>query len=116
VLAEPERTAYDLRFRFLGFPVRVHPYFWLLTILINGDSLLRIGPEYLLMWVVVVFVSILIHELGHALAFRRYGADAEIILYAFGGLAVSYQTVSGRWRRSRPTVANSTSCTSNSSG
>jgi stage IV sporulation protein FB len=99
VLAEPERTAYDLRFRFLGFPVRVHPFFWLLTVLINGDTLLRIGPEYLLMWIGVVFVSILIHELGHALAFRRYGADAEIILYAFGGLAVSRDTVSGRGRR-----------------
>ena len=99
MLAEPERTPYDLRFRFLGFPVRVHPWFWILTLLINGDRLLRAGPEYLLMWVVVVFVSILIHELGHALAFRRFGADAEIILYAFGGLAVSTQTVSGRWRR-----------------
>ena len=99
MLAEPERTAYDLRFRFLGFPVRVHPFFWLLIVLINGDRLLRAGPEYLLMWIGVVFVSILIHELGHALAFRRYGADAEIILYAFGGLAVSRDTVSGRWRR-----------------
>jgi Zn-dependent protease len=46
-----------------------------------------------------VFVSILVHELGHALAFRRFGADAEIVLYAFGGLAVSRTTVSGRWRR-----------------
>jgi Zn-dependent protease len=99
VLVEPERTPYDLRFRLLGFPVRVHPWFWLLTVLINGDSLLRIGPEYILMWVAVVFVSILVHELGHALAFRRFGADAEIVLYAFGGLAISRTTVSGRWRR-----------------
>jgi Zn-dependent protease len=99
VLVEPERTAYDLRFRLFGFPVRVHPWFWIVTLLLNGDNLLRLGPEYLLIWVAVVFVSILVHEFGHALAFRRFGADAEIILYAFGGLAVSSQTVSGRWRR-----------------
>lgn len=99
MLVEPERTAYDLRFRLLGFPVRVHPWFWIVTLLLNGDGLLRIGPQYLLLWVVVVFVSILIHELGHALAFRRFGERAEIILYAFGGLAVPRGVVSGRWRR-----------------
>lgn len=100
MLAEPERTAYDLRFRLFGFPVRVHPWFWLLTILFNSRLLNPpFGPEYLLLWVAVVFVSILIHELGHAVAFRRFGADAEIVLYAFGGLAISRTTVSGRWRR-----------------
>jgi stage IV sporulation protein FB len=99
VLAEPERTAYDLRFRLFGFPVRVHPFFWIITILFNGDALLRLGPEYLLIGVAVVFVSILVHELGHALAFRRFGADADIVLYAFGGLAIPTNDISGRWRR-----------------
>ncbi|MBN9122380.1 MAG: hypothetical protein J0I06_25105 [Planctomycetes bacterium] len=99
MLVEPERTPYDLRFRCLGFPVRVHPWFWIVTLLLNGDGLLRIGPEYLFMWVAVVFVSILVHELGHALAFRRFGTDADIVLYAFGGLAVPTGTVPGRWRR-----------------
>jgi Zn-dependent protease len=99
VLAEPERTPYDLRFRLLGFPVRVHPWFWIVTVLLNGDRLLRIGPEYLFIWVAVVFVSILIHELGHALAFRRYGSNSDIVLYAFGGLAIPTHTISGRGRR-----------------
>lgn len=99
MLAEPERTAYDMQFRFLRFPVRVHPFFWLGSALLGLNIAQVLGPEYLLVWIVVVFVSILVHELGHALAFRRYGADAEIILYAFGGLAVSTQLVSGRWRR-----------------
>lgn len=99
MLVEPDRTAYDLRFRFLGFPVRVHPFFWIATLLLNGDGLLRLGPEYLLIWVVVVFVSILVHELGHAIMFRRFGADADIVLYAFGGLAIPTNHISGRWRR-----------------
>jgi stage IV sporulation protein FB len=99
VLADPERTPYDLRFRFLGFPIRVHPFFWLGSVLLGSSVLQVLGAEYLLVWVVVVFVSILVHELGHALAFRRFGADAEVVLYAFGGLAIPTNTVSGRWRR-----------------
>ncbi len=99
MLADPGRTQYDLRFRVLGFPVRVHPWFWIITLLFNGDQLLRIGAEYLLVWVAIVFVSILVHELGHALAFRRFGAESDIVLYAFGGLAIPTHTISGRGRR-----------------
>jgi stage IV sporulation protein FB len=43
----------------------------------------------LLIWVGVCFVSILLHELGHVYAFRLFGEDAEIVLYAWGGLAIS---------------------------
>jgi stage IV sporulation protein FB len=98
VLVEPDRTSYDLRFRFLGFPVRVHPFFWLGAVLLGANTL-DLGVGYLGIWIAVVFVSILVHELGHALAFRRYGADAVVVLYAFGGLAVPNQMVTGRWRR-----------------
>jgi Zn-dependent protease len=99
VLVEPERTPYDLRFRLLGFPVRVHPWFWIATVLFYGDPFLKSGPEFLFVWVAVVFVSILVHELGHALAYRRFGADADIVLYTFGGLAIATHVISGRGRR-----------------
>jgi hypothetical protein len=46
-----------------------------------------------LLWIVVVFISILIHELGHALAFRRYGQDSHIVLHMGGGLTIP-ETVS----------------------
>lgn len=98
MLVEPERTAYDLRFRFLRFPVRVHPLFWLGAALLGAD-LLNIGLHILAIWIAVVFVSILVHELGHALAFRMFGSHADIILYVFGGLAVPWSPVSGRGRR-----------------
>jgi Zn-dependent protease len=40
------------------------------------------------MWIGVAFLSILIHELGHALVMRRFGdRRVEIVLYAFGGFA-----------------------------
>ncbi len=98
MLVEPERTAYDLRFRLLGFPVRVHPLFWLVAILM-GLNISREGMEFLLIWVLIVFVSILVHELGHAIAFRWFGSPSNIVLYSFGGLAIPYHNVSGRWRR-----------------
>lgn len=39
-----------------------------------------------LVWVVIVFFSILIHELGHALTARAYGSEVAIELNAVGGL------------------------------
>src|SRR5512147_1097403 len=77
-------TRYDLRFSIAGIPVRVHPSFWLIALIFgaSGDVLL------LPIWVLVVFVSILIHELGHALAFRRYGQRSRIVLHFAGGLTI----------------------------
>ena len=98
MLVEPGLTRYDLHFRLFGFPVRVHPLFWLLSILLGADTL-KIGPEYLLIWVAVVFASILVHELGHGLAFRRFGVRSNIVLYSFGGLAIPWSGIRERWRR-----------------
>jgi len=46
-------------------------------------------PAYVAIWIGVWFVSILVHEFGHALMFRRYGQHPRVILYALGGLAVA---------------------------
>jgi Zn-dependent protease len=35
-----------------------------------------------------MFVSILVHELGHALLMRRFGYFPRIVMYHFGGLAI----------------------------
>lgn len=37
-------------------------------------------------WVGLVFMGILVHELGHAVAFRHFGKKPEVTLYAMGGL------------------------------
>jgi Zn-dependent protease len=42
----------------------------------------------LVIWILVIFVSILAHELGHALMMRRFGQSARIVLYMMGGLAI----------------------------
>jgi len=82
---QPPLTQYDLQFSIAGIPVRVHPLFWLIAILFGsaGGSLLFVP-----IWVFVIFISILIHELGHAFAFRRYGQRSHIVLHIGGGLTI----------------------------
>ncbi len=71
-----------LRFRLGRIPVVIEPWFWVMALVMGSN--LR-GPDILL-WVGVVFVSILVHELGHAVASRAFGAKAWIRLHSFGGL------------------------------
>lgn len=81
---EPNHTRFDLRFNFFGTPARVHPLFWLMTLLFGASSGSLPG---LVIWIVIVFISILIHELGHALTMRFFGQPARVVLYFGGGLA-----------------------------
>jgi membrane-associated protease RseP (regulator of RpoE activity) len=85
ILSEPPQTQYDLNFRLLGIPVRVHPLFWLVALLLGVRGNQEALP--MLIWIGVVFVSILVHELGHALTARWYGWEPHITLHSFGGLA-----------------------------
>ncbi len=99
-LQEPEPTRGDLNFSVLGFPVRVHPMFWLMTALMAWSGGEREQPpQELVIWLGVVFVSILVHELGHALAARFFGGQASIVLYQFGGLAMHYPQPRYTWQR-----------------
>lgn len=71
-----------LRFTLIGFPTRIDPSFLLLVALMGfGFPLHRLG-----LWVAVATVSILAHELGHAVAARAFGATATITLEGMAGL------------------------------
>jgi len=84
-LQSPPPTRFDLRFALFGIPVRVHPLFWMIPLLISSSS-----PSLteILVWVAAVFLSILVHEMGHALAMRFYGQRSQIVLHAMGGLTI----------------------------
>jgi Zn-dependent protease len=109
VLSAPQETRFDLRFRAFGFPVRVSPWFWLGAVLLAPrmahDLGGPLGPAPLLLWVGVVFVSILLHELGHAVVFRRYGTLSHIVLHGLGGLAIPDGQVGDPWRQIRVSLA-----------
>ncbi|MES2995952.1 MAG: site-2 protease family protein [Verrucomicrobiota bacterium] len=57
--------------------------------LVSGRLNASSGEEIFLLGLFIIagFISILIHELGHALTARAFGAHAEITLEAFGGYA-----------------------------
>lgn len=100
LLQEPAESPYDLRFNLFGFPIRVAWSFWIGALifgfyLVRGVDSIPGGPglaALYLLWMFCMLVSILIHELGHAVAFRVYGIESSIVLYHFGGLAIPRQS------------------------
>ena len=87
LLQAPPATRFDLNFSIAGFRIRVHPLFWLITFILASSGTLVTIP----MWIFVVFGSIIIHELGHAFAFRYYGINSHIVLHTMGGLCIPEQ-------------------------
>jgi Zn-dependent protease len=81
-----------------GIHVRVHPLFWLVTVFMGWNTLEQ-GFEYLFIWIACVFVSILVHEMGHVVMARVFGERGHIVLYSFGGLAVNVGGYLPRWQR-----------------
>ena len=77
-----------MRFSLAGIPVRVDVSFWLIMGLfgLQRATVSTLGWVAAVEWVVLVFLGILVHELGHAVAFRAFGRPPEVTLYAMGGL------------------------------
>ncbi|NBV47343.1 MAG: hypothetical protein EBR86_17340 [Planctomycetia bacterium] len=94
LLSQPQPTPFDLQFSLLAIPVRVSGWFWPVTALFGWGLCQgladdpRQGLQLLVLWELVVFVSIVVHEMGHALAYRAFGQPAHVVIYQFGGLAV----------------------------
>ncbi|MFW2390679.1 MAG: site-2 protease family protein [Polyangiales bacterium] len=75
----------SIEFSLFRIPIRIHLWFWLMALwlwTLNSDQ----GWAGLLIWVVVVFQGILMHELGHAMVGRAFGRQPRIELIALGGL------------------------------
>jgi Zn-dependent protease/thioredoxin-like negative regulator of GroEL len=75
-----------MRFQLFGIPTEVQFSFWIGSILLGLPYLSSEFRPMILVWVAVVFISVLVHELGHALAIRRHGLHPEITLHWIGGL------------------------------
>ncbi len=107
-----DRTIKAVKLRLFDIPVKINWSFWLIALLIAPfpvDTWFRAATvPYLAVWALVVLVSVVAHELGHALAARRYEARVSITLYAFGGYTV-WETDSdlGPWTRMRIAAAGS---------
>jgi Zn-dependent protease len=87
-LTNSKKTAM-IHFSILGIPVRIEPWFWITMAFIGGGLHASNSMDIILVLVFVFagFISIMVHELGHALAIRKYGLPTSITLQAFGGFA-----------------------------
>jgi Zn-dependent protease len=84
-------------FRIFGIPIRVEPFFIVVAALFG----IRIEPLWVVFaWVGIVFVAVLVHELGHAFTYRALGQRSAIVLHGFGGFTVP--TGGGRRVLSKP--------------
>jgi stage IV sporulation protein FB len=79
-----------IQFNLFRFRITVQPFFWLIMALLGLNHAARSENQVMsiAVWVAVVFLSILWHELGHAFVFRRYKVESEIVLHGFGGYAM----------------------------
>jgi stage IV sporulation protein FB len=87
-----------IQFRLFGFPVRVEPSFFLTIAIALLFQLSAGGPlVFAFTWGAVVFVSVLVHELGHALVARSLRVPVGTIsLHALGGQVQTGRTSPAR--------------------
>lgn len=75
-------------FRFRGIPIKAH---WTLPLFLAFQIFRNSDPQafrFNLAFALILFITVIIHELGHALTARSVGGEArEIVLWPLGGLA-----------------------------
>lgn len=78
-----------IQFSLFRIPVRVEPIFWLTVAFLGGILQARNADDLLgvALFALAAFISVLIHEMGHALMIRKFGLPTEVTLSAFGGYA-----------------------------
>lgn len=95
---EPNPTPFDLKFRLFWTPVRVHPGFWFMALLLGWQNF-EDGVGFFFLWVGCLFLSMLFHEFGHVIMCRLCGRPAKVVLHSLGGTTVRETAVSQRWPR-----------------
>jgi stage IV sporulation protein FB len=79
-----------------GIPIKIAPTFFLTAALIgfiNSFSILGTA-----IWVGIIFISVLVHEFGHAVMSLLFGQHPRIELVAFGGLTIPEGKRLSRWK------------------
>jgi Zn-dependent protease len=96
-----------VRFSIFGIPVEIQPFFWISLVILGGASSADSSAAIfrIAIFVLAGFISILVHELGHALTARAFGAYSAITLQAFGGFAAHSGVSLNRWQSFLVTAA-----------
>src|SRR5687767_11226254 len=79
------------RFHIFGVPVEVQPMFWIVFFIfggaLHGENWNVPGMLNIALFIMAGFISLMVHELGHALTGKAFGAPTQITLHGFGGYA-----------------------------
>src|SRR5215208_2848520 len=93
---DPSEGGRGLRLHLGGIPVRIDPSFLLIAVLLGWGA----GRWTIIaVWVGVLALSILLHELGHAITLRAFGVPSKVVLYAMGGATTPARRLDERWQR-----------------
>ncbi|QDT17288.1 site-2 protease family protein [Alienimonas californiensis] len=101
----PTPTPLDLRFSLFGVPVWISAWHWLGAAFFGWqfvpEAFAQAGGgtfvSHLIVTILCIFLSILLHEMGHALMARAFGMQWSIVLLTFGGLAYGQRPPRIRW-------------------
>lgn len=72
-------------FSLFGIPVRVHGAFWLSALILGYIQFRGEGAWMIALWVPIMFLGVLLHEMGHALMLKRFRVPSEVHLVGMGG-------------------------------
>lgn len=72
--------------KLFGIPITIRPMFLVVTLFLGASALSNATEVGI--WLGVVLVSIVVHELGHALVGRLFGLVPRIELHGMGGVAI----------------------------
>ncbi|MSU77961.1 MAG: hypothetical protein EXS16_07680 [Gemmataceae bacterium] len=106
--AAPQGGMFDIRWRIFGMQFRIQPSFWIVNAifawLIYGyvTGFLQIRADllnYILVWLICTFVSVLIHEMGHVITGRIFGQPGNVTLAGFGGQTTGEYEQLRVWQR-----------------
>jgi Zn-dependent protease len=76
----------EIQFRLFGIPIHVSAFFLLTAVILGRRD--AGTPVLLASWIVIMFVGVLLHELGHALTAVAFGQRPAISLHGLGGVTV----------------------------
>ncbi|MBA3603550.1 MAG: M50 family metallopeptidase [Parachlamydiaceae bacterium] len=68
-----------------NIPIQIYPVFFLVVFALSAINA-NFEPTLMLVWAFVIFVSLIVHEMGHALTAVAFGQRASIDLVGFGGV------------------------------
>jgi Zn-dependent protease len=100
-------SPFDIKLRLFRIGLLITPSFWIWNAIWGAiiyfyiGGLQRVAPVYIyiLIWVGVMLVSTLVHELGHAITARIFGQGTDILLSREGGGTVGEYPELSTWKR-----------------